>query len=40
MGMEEEEDEMLWCSSDSCSSDSDEDNIEERKSQNVDALVR
>ncbi|KAL9276140.1 hypothetical protein ACSQ67_026312 [Phaseolus vulgaris] len=40
MGMEEEEDEMLWCSSDSCSSDSDDDNIEERKSQNVDALVR
>ncbi|CAJ1924287.1 unnamed protein product [Sphenostylis stenocarpa] len=35
--MEEEEDEVVWCSSDS---GDDEDNIEERKSQNVDALVR
>ncbi|XP_027912240.1 protein CHROMATIN REMODELING 25 [Vigna unguiculata] len=35
-----EEDEMVWCSSDSCSSDSGDEDIEERKSQNVDALVR
>ncbi|KAL2349569.1 hypothetical protein Fmac_003569 [Flemingia macrophylla] len=33
--MEEEEEEVVWCSS-----DSGEDDIEERKSQNVEALVR